>query len=160
MRVRLEDVARAASVSSKTVSRVPNDEANVSDATRQRVLAAMAPASPPRASCSRGTTPAAAANDDMATGVMWAAGEYGLKVPHDLSVCGFGDVRLLVSRQRLRRPSHAASRMPSAVHTTSAGDSAIRVNCHSMPGPAVCMASTRPMPMLPATSTPATSMLT
>jgi LacI family transcriptional regulator len=41
MRVRLEDVARAASVSPKTVSRVLNDEANVSDATRQRVLAAM-----------------------------------------------------------------------------------------------------------------------
>jgi LacI family transcriptional regulator len=32
-----------------------------------------------------------AANDDMATGVMWAAGEYGMKVPHDLSVCGFDD---------------------------------------------------------------------
>lgn len=60
MRVRLEDVACATSVSPKTVSRVPNDEANVSDATRQRVLAAMeatAPASPPRASCSRGATP-------------------------------------------------------------------------------------------------------
>lgn len=41
MRVRLEDVARAASVSPKTVSRVLNDEANVSDDTRQRVLAAM-----------------------------------------------------------------------------------------------------------------------
>ena len=41
MRVRLEDVARAANVSPKTVSRVLNDEANVSDATRQRVLAAM-----------------------------------------------------------------------------------------------------------------------
>jgi len=27
----------------------------------------------------------------MATGVMWAAGEYGMKVPHDLSVCGFDD---------------------------------------------------------------------
>ena len=38
-----------------------------------------------------------AANDDMATGVMWAAGEYGLKVPHDLSVCGFDDTPL--SRQ-------------------------------------------------------------
>jgi len=35
-----------------------------------------------------------AANDDMATGVMWAAGEYGLKVPHDLSVCGFDDIPL------------------------------------------------------------------
>jgi len=41
MRVRLEDVARAASVSPKTVSRVLNDEANVSDDTRKRVLAAM-----------------------------------------------------------------------------------------------------------------------
>ena len=41
MRVRLEDVARVANVSPKTVSRVLNDEAYVSDATRQRVLAAM-----------------------------------------------------------------------------------------------------------------------
>ena len=41
MRVRLEEVARAASVSPTTVSRVLNDEANVSDDTRQRVLAAM-----------------------------------------------------------------------------------------------------------------------
>lgn len=41
MRVRLEDVARAAGVSPKTVSRVLNDEANVSDATRKRVRAAM-----------------------------------------------------------------------------------------------------------------------
>ena len=36
MRVRLEDVAREAGVSPKTVSRVLNDEANVTDATRQR----------------------------------------------------------------------------------------------------------------------------
>jgi LacI family transcriptional regulator len=35
-----------------------------------------------------------AANDDMATGVMWAAGEYGMKVPNDLSVCGFDDTPL------------------------------------------------------------------
>jgi LacI family transcriptional regulator len=35
-----------------------------------------------------------AANDDMAAGVMWAAGEYGLKVPHDISVCGFDDTPL------------------------------------------------------------------
>lgn len=32
-----------------------------------------------------------AANDDMAAGVMWAANECGLKVPRDLSVCGFDD---------------------------------------------------------------------
>ncbi len=37
MRVRIEDVAEAAGVSIKTVSRVLNNEANVSDATRKRV---------------------------------------------------------------------------------------------------------------------------
>ncbi|MEI7037786.1 LacI family DNA-binding transcriptional regulator [Fulvimonas yonginensis] len=42
MRVRLEDVARAAGVSPKTVSRVLNDEANVRGPTREKVLAAMA----------------------------------------------------------------------------------------------------------------------
>lgn len=42
MRVRLEDVARAAGVSPKTVSRVLNDEPNVSEATRQRVRVVMA----------------------------------------------------------------------------------------------------------------------
>jgi LacI family transcriptional regulator len=42
MRVRLEDVARAAGVSPKTVSRVLNDEANVRQLTRERVRAAMA----------------------------------------------------------------------------------------------------------------------
>lgn len=41
MRVRLEDVARAAGVSPKTVSRVLNDEPNVSEATRQRVRVVM-----------------------------------------------------------------------------------------------------------------------
>jgi len=41
MRVRLEDVARAAGVSPKTVSRVLNEEAYVKDSTRKRVLAAM-----------------------------------------------------------------------------------------------------------------------
>jgi LacI family transcriptional regulator len=35
-----------------------------------------------------------AANDDMAAGVMWAANERGLKVPRDLSVCGFDDIPL------------------------------------------------------------------
>ena len=40
MRVRLEDVARAAGVSPKTVSRVLNDEANVRGPTREKVLAA------------------------------------------------------------------------------------------------------------------------
>jgi LacI family transcriptional regulator len=42
MRVRLEDVARVAGVSPKTVSRVLNDEANVREPTRQRVRDAMA----------------------------------------------------------------------------------------------------------------------
>jgi LacI family transcriptional regulator len=35
-----------------------------------------------------------AANDDMAAGVMWAANERGLKVPRDVSVCGFDDTPL------------------------------------------------------------------
>jgi LacI family transcriptional regulator len=35
-----------------------------------------------------------AANDDMAAGLIWAAGEYGLKVPDDLSVAGFDDTPL------------------------------------------------------------------
>ncbi|WP_017463949.1 LacI family DNA-binding transcriptional regulator [Dyella ginsengisoli] len=44
----------------------------------------------------RSTLPTAifAANDDMAAGVMWAANERGLKVPRDLSVCGFDDTPL------------------------------------------------------------------
>jgi LacI family transcriptional regulator len=48
-------------------------------------------------SLARRPTAVFAANDDMATGVMWAAAEYGLKIPHDLSVCGFDDTPL--SRQ-------------------------------------------------------------
>lgn len=39
----------------------------------------------------QGPTAIFAANDDMAAGVMWAANERGLKVPRDLSVCGFDD---------------------------------------------------------------------
>ncbi|WP_343162774.1 LacI family DNA-binding transcriptional regulator [Oleiagrimonas sp. C23AA] len=32
-----------------------------------------------------------AANDEMATGVMWEAAHHGLMVPNDISVCGFDD---------------------------------------------------------------------
>src|SRR5690348_16500665 len=39
----------------------------------------------------RGPTAVFAANDDMAAGVIWAAGEHGLSVPGDVSVCGFDD---------------------------------------------------------------------
>jgi LacI family transcriptional regulator len=39
----------------------------------------------------RGPTAVFAANDDMAAGVIWAAGEHGLSVPRDVSVCGFDD---------------------------------------------------------------------
>jgi LacI family transcriptional regulator len=38
-----------------------------------------------------GPTAVFAANDDMAAGVIWAAGEHGLSVPGDVSVCGFDD---------------------------------------------------------------------
>ena len=41
MRSRIEDVAAAAGVSMKTVSRVLNNEPNVRDAMRQRVMAAV-----------------------------------------------------------------------------------------------------------------------
>lgn len=45
----------------------------------------------------RGPTAVFAANDDMAAGVIWAAGEHGLSVPADVSVCGFDDTP--ISRQ-------------------------------------------------------------
>ena len=32
-----------------------------------------------------------AANDEMAAGAMWEAVRHGLKIPHDISVCGFDD---------------------------------------------------------------------
>lgn len=35
-----------------------------------------------------------AANDDMAAGVLRVAGERGLSIPHDLSICGFDDTPL------------------------------------------------------------------
>ena len=41
MRVRIEDVAKVAGVSMKTVSRVLNHEPNVSERTRQRVQTAV-----------------------------------------------------------------------------------------------------------------------
>ena len=65
-----------------------------------------------------------AANDDMATGVMWAAGEYGMKVPHDLSVCGFDDTplarQLWPSLTTVRQPSRemgkiAAQQLPNVL---------------------------------------------
>jgi LacI family transcriptional regulator len=56
-----------------------------------------------------------AANDDMAAGVMWAAGEHGLKVPHDLSVCGFDDIplacQLWPALTTIRQPSRDMGRL-------------------------------------------------
>jgi len=60
-------------------------------------------------------TAVVASNDGMATGVMWAAGEFGIKVPHDLSVCGFDDTPL--SRQlwpaltTVQQPSRAMGKI-------------------------------------------------
>ncbi len=48
-------------------------------------------------SLARTPTAVFAANDDMAAGVIWAAGEHGLSVPRELSVCGFDDTP--ISRQ-------------------------------------------------------------
>lgn len=56
-----------------------------------------------------------AANDDMAAGVIWAAGEHGLSVPGDVSVCGFDDTP--ISRQiwptltTIRQPSREMGRI-------------------------------------------------
>lgn len=56
-----------------------------------------------------------AANDDTATGVLWAAAERGLDVPKDVSVCGFDDTPL--SRQvwpaltTVRQPSQEMGRI-------------------------------------------------
>jgi LacI family transcriptional regulator len=56
-----------------------------------------------------------AANDDMAAGVMWVAGEYGLKVPRDLSVCGFDDTplasQLWPALTTVRQPSREMGRL-------------------------------------------------
>ena len=56
-----------------------------------------------------------AANDDMAAGVMWVAGEYGLKVPRDLSVCGFDDTplasQLWPALSTVRQPSREMGRV-------------------------------------------------
>ncbi|WP_114240867.1 LacI family DNA-binding transcriptional regulator [Dyella sp. C9] len=56
-----------------------------------------------------------AANDDMAAGVMWAANERGLKVPRDLSVCGFDDtpmaVQLWPPLTTVRQPSREMGKL-------------------------------------------------
>ncbi|MDE2279221.1 MAG: LacI family DNA-binding transcriptional regulator [Xanthomonadaceae bacterium] len=56
-----------------------------------------------------------AANDDMAAGVMWAANEIGLKVPRDLSVCGFDDTpmasQLWPTLTTVRQPSREMGRL-------------------------------------------------
>lgn len=72
-----------------------------------------------------------AANDDMAAGLIWAAGEYGLRVPHDLSVAGFDDIPL--ARQlwppltTIRQPSRdmgriAASELLDAIRGRGPGE--------------------------------------
>jgi LacI family transcriptional regulator len=60
-----------------------------------------------------------AANDDMAAGVMVACAEYGLKVPDDVSVCGFDDSWVALSvwphlttiYQPIEEMAHAAALM-------------------------------------------------
>lgn len=56
-----------------------------------------------------------AGNDDMASGVIWAAAERGLSIPNDVSVCGFDDMP--ISRQiwptitTIRQPGHEMGRL-------------------------------------------------
>jgi LacI family transcriptional regulator len=60
-----------------------------------------------------------AANDDMAAGVMVACAEHGLKVPDDVSVCGFDDSWVAMSvwpylttvYQPIEEMAHAAALM-------------------------------------------------
>ncbi|RDI97985.1 LacI family transcriptional regulator [Dyella solisilvae] len=56
-----------------------------------------------------------ASNDDMAAGVMWAANERGLKLPRDLSVCGFDDTPLATqlwpSLTTVRQPSREMGKL-------------------------------------------------
>jgi LacI family transcriptional regulator len=63
----------------------------------------------------QGPTAIFAANDDMAAGVMWAANERGLKVPRDLSVCGFDDtpmaVQLWPPLTTVRQPSREMGKL-------------------------------------------------
>ena len=74
------------------------------------VIAARELFSPPRL-----PTAIFAANDDMAAGVMWAANERGLKVPRDLSVCGFDDTPLATqlwpSLTTVRQPSREMGKL-------------------------------------------------
>ena len=55
------------------------------------------------------------ANDDSAAGVLRAAAERGLRVPHDLSVCGFDDTpiarHLYTALTTVRRPSAEMGRI-------------------------------------------------
>ncbi len=51
-----------------------------------------------------------AANDEMAAGILTAAGAAGLKVPGDLAVVGFDDTRIA----RMTRPTITTARVPKA----------------------------------------------
>jgi len=56
-----------------------------------------------------------AANDDMAAGVIHAALERGLRVPDDLSVCGFDDTpvsrQIFPSLTTVHQPTHEMGRL-------------------------------------------------
>ncbi|GAP65390.1 LacI family transcriptional regulator [Mizugakiibacter sediminis] len=63
----------------------------------------------------RGPTAVFAANDDMAAGVIWTAGEHGLAVPRDVSVCGFDDTpiahQIWPALTTVHQPSHDMGRI-------------------------------------------------
>lgn len=66
----------------------------------------------------RGPTAVFAANDDMAAGVIWAAGEHGLSVPRDVSVCGFDDTpiarQIWPTLSTIHQPSREMGRIAAA----------------------------------------------
>ncbi|TWI10634.1 LacI family DNA-binding transcriptional regulator [Aerolutibacter ruishenii] len=72
-----------------------------------------------------------AANDDMAAGVLRVAGERGLSVPRDLSVCGFDDTplsrQIFPSLTTVRQPTNDMGRVATeellkAIRDPEAGD--------------------------------------
>jgi len=68
-----------------------------------------------------------AANDEMASGIIDAAGALGLKVPHDVAVVGFDDTRVA----RMTRPPLTTVRVPMA----QMGDTAIELLCQRLADP-------------------------
>ncbi len=69
-----------------------------------------------------------AANDEMAAGIVAAAADRGIRVPHDLAVVGFDDTRIA----RMTRPPLTTVRVPTA----EMGARAVELLCQRIAEPA------------------------